>query len=471
MTTGAAPRAFHVMSKPTGAICNLDCEYCFFLSKEELYPGSGFRMDPAVHEAYVSQLLAAQRGLDEIVVAFQGGEPTLMGLDFFRRTLELERRYAPEGQRVLNTVQTNATLIDDEWAEFFRANDFLVGVSIDGPREMHDAYRVDKGGKPTYDRVLRGLNALKRHGVEWNALTTVNAANGDHGRAVYTFLRDELGATFVQLIPIVERVTPELLPLAESGWGHRSGARPLYRQEGDVVTHRTVGARQYGRFLIDVFEEWARHDVGDVFVSMFDTALAHWMGMHQMGLCVHAQTCGDAVALEHNGDLYSCDHYVEPEYLLGNITGGRTLLQLVDSPQQRAFGRAKLDTLPQYCRSCDVRFACNGGCPKDRFLHTPDGEPGLHFLCEGYRAFFRHVDEPMRLMAGLLRRGHDAVGLREWYAAGDARRKPDDPCTCASGRPWSECHGLPHPLATPDRGAHGGPTGPAPPGRPRPRPR
>ena len=471
MTTGAVPHAFHVMSKPTGAICNLDCEYCFFLSKEELYPGSGFRMDAAVHEAYVRQLLAAQRGLDEIVVAFQGGEPTLMGLDFFRRSLELERQYAPAGQRILNTVQTNATLIDDEWAEFLRANDFLVGVSIDGPREMHDAYRVDKGGKPTYDRVLRGLDALKRHGVDWNALTTVNAANGDHGREVYTFLRDELGATFVQLIPIVERVTPELLPLAESGWGHRPGARPLYRQEGDLVTHRTVGAGQYGQFLIDVFEEWARHDVGDVFVSMFDTALAHWMGMHQVGLCVHAQTCGNAVALEHNGDLYSCDHYVEPQYRLGNIVEGRTLLQLVDSPQQRAFGQSKADTLPAYCRACDVRFACNGGCPKDRFLHTPDGEPGLHYLCPSYQAFFRHVDEPMRVMAGLLRRGRDAVGLREWYAAGDARRKPDDPCTCTTGRSWSECHGLPQPPATPDRRAQGGPTGPASPGRPRRRPR
>ena len=439
MTT--APRAFHVMSKPTGAICNLDCEYCFFLSKEELYPGSGFRMDPTVHEAYVRQLLAAQRGLDEVVVAFQGGEPTLMGLDFFRRTLELERQYAAPAQRVLNTVQTNATLVDDEWAEFFGENEFLVGVSIDGPREMHDAYRVDKGGKPTFDRVIRGLDALKRHGVDWNAITTVNAANGDHGREVYTFLRDELGAAFVQLIPVVERVTAELLPLAESGWGGRPGPRPLYRQDGDLVTHRSVGAEQYGRFLVDVFEEWVRHDVGDVFVSMFDTALAHWMGMDQAGLCVHARTCGDAVALEHNGDLYSCDHYVEPDYLLGNIAEGRTLLQLVDSPQQRAFGRAKLDTLPAYCLSCDVRFACNGGCPKDRFLTTPTGERGLHFLCEGYRLFFHHVDQPMQVMANLLRNGRDATGVRQWYAAADARRDPSAPCTCASGRSWANCHG------------------------------
>jgi serine-type anaerobic sulfatase-maturating enzyme len=446
MTTGAVPRAFHVMSKPTGAVCNLDCEYCFFLSKEELYPGSGFRMDPSVHEAYISQLLAAQRGVDEVVVAFQGGEPTLMGLDFFRRTLELERAHAAPGQRILNTVQTNATLLDDDWAEFFRANDFLVGVSVDGPREMHDAFRVDKGGKPTFDRVMRGLSALRRHGVEWNALTTVNAANGDHGREVYTFLRDELGATFVQLIPIVERVTPDLVPLTESGWGGRAGHRPLYRQAGDQVTHRTVGALQYGQFLVEVFEEWARHDVGDVFVSMFDTSLAHWMGMDQVGLCVHARTCGDAVALEHNGDLYSCDHYVEPDYLLGNIADGRTLLELVDSSRQRAFGAAKLDALPAYCRSCDVRFACNGGCPKDRFLHTPDGEAGLHYLCEGYQLFFRHVDEPMKVMAGLLRRGRDATGLRDWYAAADARRPGDDPCTCGGGLPWAACHGAPaHP--------------------------
>jgi uncharacterized protein len=430
------------MSKPTGAICNLDCEYCFFLSKEELYPGSEFRMDPAVHEAYISQLLAAQAGLDEIVVAFQGGEPTMMGLDFFRRTLELERHYAPPGQRVLNTVQTNATLVDDEWAAFFAEHDFLVGVSIDGPRQMHDAFRVDTAGKPTFDRVVRGLDALKRHDVDWNALTTVNAANGDHGREVYRFLRDDLGARFVQLIPVVERATPELLPLAEAGWGRRrSGPRPLYRQEGDLVTHRTVGARQYGQFLIDVFEDWARHDVGDVFVTMFDTALAHWMGMDQVGLCVHARTCGDAVALEHNGDLYSCDHYVEPDYRLGSITEGRTLLQLVDSPEQRAFGQAKLDTLPAYCRSCDVRFACNGGCPKDRFVQTPDGEPGLHYLCEGYQLFFRHVDTPMRVMADLLRRGQDATGLRDWYARADARRDPAGPCSCGRSQRFSECHG------------------------------
>jgi uncharacterized protein len=398
--TASAPAALHVMAKPTGAICNLDCEYCFFLSKEQLYPGSDFRMEPEVHEAYVTQLLAAHQEADEVVVAFQGGEPTLMGLDFFRRTLELEEKLRRPGQRILNTIQTNGTLLDDEWGSFLHDHGFLVGLSIDGPRTMHDAYRVDKGGKPTFDRVMRGLDVLRRHGVEWNALTTVNAANGDHGREVYAFLRDDLGAEFIQLIPIVERDASEL--------------------QDELVTHRTVGAEQYGRFLIEVFEEWVRHDVGDVFVQVFDTALAHWMGMDQAGMCVHARTCGSALALEHNGDLYACDHYVEKDFLLGNIADGRTLLELAMSPQQTAFGQAKVDTLPDYCLTCDVRFACNGGCPKDRFLVTPDGEAGLHYLCAGYQRFFRHIDEPMRVMAGLLRRGEDATRIRGWYAHRDA---------------------------------------------------
>lgn len=323
------------MTKPTGAICNLDCEYCFFLSKEELYPGSEFRMPDDVHEAYVQGLLEAQRGVEEVVVAFQGGEPTMMGIDFFRRTIDLEQRFAAPGQRILNTMQTNATLIDAEWARFLKDHGFLVGVSVDGPREMHDAYRVDKGGKPTFDRVMAGLDQLKRHEVEWNALTTVNAANGHHGGDVYRFLRDDLGAAYIQFIPIVERVTLDLLPAAEQGWGHRRGSRPLYRQVGDQVTSRSVRAEQFGWFMVDVFEDWARHDVGDVFVQLFDTSLAHWLGMDDVGMCVHARTCGDALALEHNGDLYSCDHYVEPDYLLGNIVGDRTLLQLVDSDQQR----------------------------------------------------------------------------------------------------------------------------------------
>ena len=392
-----APRPFHVMAKPTGAVCNLDCTYCFYLVKEKLYPDSPMRMSDRTLEAYVVGLLDAHRGMDEVVVAFQGGEPTLMGVDFFARVIEIERAHAAPGQRILNTLQTNATLIDDDWAAFLKAHDFLVGVSVDGPREMHDAYRVDKGGKPTFDRVMAGLDVLRRHGVEWNALTTVHTANADHGSQVYRFLRDELGAEFMQFIPIVER----------SAGG---------------VTDRTVTAAGYGRFMIDVFEDWVRRDVGSVFVQAFDTALAHWLGMPDVGLCIHAETCGRSVALEHNGDVYSCDHFVEPEHLVGNLADGRTLLQIVDSPKQQAFGLAKRESLPRFCRECNVRFACNGGCPKDRILTTPDGEPGLHYLCEGYRSFFRHLDEPMRAMAAMLREGRDADGVMAWYTERDAER-------------------------------------------------
>jgi len=443
MPVSPTPVAFHVMAKPTGAVCNLDCTYCFFLSKEQLYPGSNFRMSDEVLEAYVRQLLEAHVGSDEVVVAFQGGEPTLMGLDFFRRAVELERQYARPGQKILNTIQTNGTLLDDAWGHFLAENSFLVGISIDGPRELHDAYRVDKGGKPTFDRVMRGLAVLKRHGVEWNTLTTVHAANGDHGRAVYVFLRDECGATFTQFIPIVERTTNEVLALADAGWGVVAKERPLYRQEGDQVTDRSVGADQFGRFMIDVFEEWVRRDVGTVFVQLFDTALAHWLGMEQGGVCVHAKTCGAQAALEHNGDLYSCDHFVEPDYLLGNIAQGRTALELIVSPQQRRFGQDKYDRLPQYCMNCDVRFACNGGCPKDRFIIAPNGEPGLHYLCAGYRQLFRHVDTPMRTMAGLLRSGQEATGVMQLLALEDARRPRNSPCPCGGGRKWKHCHSAP----------------------------
>ncbi|MEU8519457.1 anaerobic sulfatase maturase [Streptomyces sp. NPDC048577] len=434
-------RPFHLLAKPTGAICNLDCTYCFFLSKELLYEGSRFRMADELLDAYIRQLIEAHGPAPEVTVAWQGGEPTLMGLDFFRRSVEYERRYARPGQRIVNTIQTNGTLIDAAWARFFRDNDFLVGLSIDGPRALHDAYRVDKGGKPTFDRVMNGLAQLREHGVEWNALTTLHDANAGHGREVYAFLRDECGAEHMQFIPIVERVTPHDLPLADDGWGARATDRPLYRQEGDRVTDRSVTGQRYGRFLIDVFEDWVRHDVGRVYVQMFDVALANWHG-EPPSLCVHSRTCGSALALEHNGDLYSCDHFVEPEHLLGNI-GDRHLLELVDSPRQRKFGQDKYDTLPQHCLDCDVRFACHGGCPKDRFDTTPDGEPGLNHLCDGFKAFFHHVDHPMRTMTGLLRQGRAPALVMREYREADARRPHNAPCPCGGGRKWARCHGRP----------------------------
>ncbi len=439
LTGDVVPRPFHLLAKPTGAICNLDCEYCFFLSKEMLYPGSRFRMAEELHEAYVRQLLDAHRGQPEVVVAWQGGEPTMMGLDFFRHSVELQRQYAQPGQRILNTIQTNGTLLTDSWGEFFRENEFLVGISIDGPRELHDAYRVDKRKQPTFDRVLRGLDVLKRHDVEWNVLTTIHAMNAQHGRRVYTFLRDELGATFIQFIPIIERTTPELLTIADKGWGDDVRGRPLYTQVGTEVTHRSVGPEQYGRFLIDVFEEWVRHDIASVYVQMFDTTLANYYG-EQGSMCVHSETCGQQLALEHNGDVYSCDHFVEPKYLLGNI-GTTQLVELVASPRQRAFGLDKRDSLPKYCRECEVRFACHGGCPKDRFAVTPDGERGLHYLCASYKSFFSHVDEPMRAMCELLAINRAPSELMVRYAASDSKRGEDEPCPCWGGLSWKNCHG------------------------------
>jgi serine-type anaerobic sulfatase-maturating enzyme len=433
----SVPRAFHLLAKPTGAVCNLDCAYCFFLSKEMLYPGSRFRMADELLETYLRQLIESHTGVPEVTVAWQGGEPTLMGLDFFRRSVELAERHLRPGQRAAYTIQTNGTMIDEEWAAFFAQQEFLVGISIDGPRELHDAYRVNKGGKGSFEDVMRGLGHLREHGVEWNALTTIHAANADHGRDVYRFLCDECGARFVQFIPIIERVAEasEDGTVPWSSWRDR----PLYVQEGDRVSGRSVTSEQYGRFLIDVFEEWVRRDVGEVFVQMFDVALANWAG-EPPGLCVHSETCGLALALEHTGDLYCCDHFVEPEYKLGNIRQTH-MLELVAGERQRQFGLDKRDTLPRYCLECDVRFACHGGCPKDRFVETPDGEPGLNYLCAGYKDFFHHVDEPMRFMAGRLGRGGAPSEIVAAYAARDARRGRNEPCTCGSGRKWKHCHG------------------------------
>jgi uncharacterized protein len=311
---------------------------------------------------------------------------------------------------------------------------------------MHDAYRVNKGGSGTFHQVMRGYEALRRHEVDVNILCTVNAANADHPLEVYRFFRDELGAEFLQFIPIIERSTPEMLPIANQGWSERPGGhRTLYTQTGERATKLSAKADQFGRFLIDIFEEWVRRDVGKIYVQMFDVALGSWVGLHS--LCIFAPTCGNALALEHNGDLYSCDHYVEPDYLLGNIADA-PMVELVASPRQRQFGQHKQDSLPQYCRECEVKFACNGGCPKDRFIATPDGEPGLNYLCAGYKAFFKHVDRPMRIMAELLKADRAPAEIMAWYAAEDAKWEAacaklgrNQACPCGSGRKVKQCHG------------------------------
>jgi uncharacterized protein len=401
----SAHRAFHVLAKPTGAVCNLDCTYCFFLSKEELYPGSRFRMTDEVLETYIRQIIEPATA-PHVAIAWQGGEPTLMGLGFFEKALGLVRKHLRPGMTAEHTIQTNGTLLDEKWCSFFRENDFLVGLSMDGPREMHDAYRVDKGGAPTFDKVMDAARLMQRHGVEFNILCTVHAANIDHPIELYRFFRDELKTRFLQLIPIVERATPELLQLANRGWSKRHGDRPLYTQSGDLVSDRSVRPEAWGRFLIGIFDEWVKRDVGQVFVQMFDSALASWLGV-QNPMCVFNERCGNALALEHNGDLYSCDHFVEPRHLLGNIQS-RPLQELAESAQQTAFGDAKLSTLPRYCRDCEVRFACHGECPRNRFTLTPEGEYGLNYLCAGYKAFFKHIDRPMRIMAELVTRGRYA---------------------------------------------------------------
>lgn len=397
---------YHLLAKPAGAACNLGCNYCFFLSKENLYPE---RESPLMHEdtleTYLRQLMESSPG-PQVTMAWQGGEPMLRGLDFYRRSLQLANKYRKPHQRILHTMQTNGTLVDDEWAAFFKANNYLVGLSIDGPRAFHDAYRINKKGEGSFDDVIRGWNCLRTHGVDVNILCTIHAANADHPLDVYRFFRDELQAQYIQLIPIVERATVDTIAFANQGWGGLKGKdRPLYKQEGNLVTERTVTAEKFGTFLIGIFDEWVRRDVSKVYVTTFDVALASWLGQHSV--CIVAPTCGSALALEHNGDVYSCDHYVEPDHLLGNIRD-TPLKTLVSSEKQRRFGQSKYDTLPKYCRECPFLFACYGECPRNRFITAPGGEAGLNYLCAGYKAFFAHIDKSMKTMAGLLRQGRYA---------------------------------------------------------------
>lgn len=401
--TQPLPTGFHVMTKPIGPICNLDCRYCFYLEKEELYEQErrkarpSWEMPPETLESYIRQYIEAQPGR-QVSFAWQGGEPTLLGVRFFRRVVDLQKKYA-NGKTVANAFQTNGTLLDDEWGVFLQENNFLVGLSVDGPREVHDVYRVDKQGSPSFDRVMAGMEVLQKHGVEYNTLTVVSRVNSQKPLETYRFLRDH-GSGFIQFIPLVERVA--LAPLqTEGGLIQLTLAAPGERRS--PVTDWSVLSEDYGTFLTTIFDEWVRRDVGKTFVQAFDVALGIWAGMGA-SLCVFGETCGDALALEHNGDVYSCDHFVYPEYRLGNLND-ISLAEMVASPQQRKFGTDKRDTLPAYCRECDVRFACNGECPKHRFLKAPTGEWGLNYLCAGYKWFFAHIDPYMRTMTRLLQAG------------------------------------------------------------------
>ncbi len=383
-----------VLAKPAGAICNLDCAYCYYLAKQSLYPHARFKMTDGVLERFLRQCIEVQPG-PVATIAWQGGEPTLMGLEFFRRAVEIADRYRRPGQSLEHVLQTNGTLLNEEWADFLAAHDFLVGISIDGPRELHDALRTDKRGRPTFGRVTRGLTFLRRAGVRYNVLCAVNAVNAGRPRRVYRFLRDECGSEFMQFIPIVQRASAAT----------RAGA----------VTEASVSAAAWGTFLIEVFDEWIAGDVGKVFVQMFESTLGSWMGLGP-ALCVFGKTCGASIAVEHNGDVYSCDHFVDPEHLLGSIRGGR-LVDLVSSERQRAFGDDKHRRLPAKCRSCRVLPLCWGECPRNRFVTTDDGEEGLNYLCAGYEAYFRHTAAAMRAMAALLVAGRPAADVMAMASA------------------------------------------------------
>lgn len=393
-----APRAFNVMAKPIGALCNLNCAYCYYLEKRGLYAEKKMpRMSDAVLERFIRDYIAAQ-DVPEVSFVWQGGEPSLLGIDFFRRVLDLEKKYA-DGKKIENAFQTNGTLIGDDWAAFLADNRFLVGLSIDGPRELHDARRVTRAGTPSFDLVFAGMERLKRFGAEFNTLTVVGEHNVHRAVDVYEFLR-ECGSGFIQFIPLVERpATPLDAPM-------RFASPPDLAAGtlGDpLVEPWSVKPADYGEFLCKIYDVWVRRDVGKTFVQLFDVALCAWAGV-PAPLCVFREKCGSALAIEHDGSVFSCDHFVYPKYRLGNVLTD-SLAALADAPAQKNFGELKSAALPRVCRKCGVRFACNGECPKHRFLHAPDGEPGLNYFCAAYKKFFTHAAPTMSRMKALLEAG------------------------------------------------------------------
>lgn len=389
------PRAFNVMTKPIGALCNLNCTYCYYLEKQALFPQKKeWKMSDAVLETFIRDYIAAQ-DVPEVSFVWQGGEPSLLGIDFFKKVIDLEKKYA-DGKRIENAFQTNGTLINEDWAAFLADNGFLVGVSIDGPRECHDANRVTRAHAPSFDLVMNGIAQLKRFGAEFNTLTVVGEHNVHRGVEVYEFLR-EIGSGFIQFIPLVER------PATSADAPMRFASSPDLLNGslgGSEVLPWSVKPEDYGNFLCEIYDVWVRRDVGKTFVQLFDVALCAWAGV-PAPLCVFREKCGKALALEHNGDVFSCDHFVYPRFKLGNILE-KKLGILATSDTQKLFGEIKQKTLPRVCRKCGVRFVCNGECPKHRFCVSPDGEPGLNYFCAAYKKFFTYATPTMARMKKLL---------------------------------------------------------------------
>ncbi|MGL5242493.1 MAG: anaerobic sulfatase maturase [Kluyvera ascorbata] len=394
-------RAFHAMAKPSGSECNLNCAYCFYLEKHALYPSQPTsRMNDATLEAYIRHYIAASSPQDEVAFTWQGGEPTLLGLDFYRRAVALQQQYGG-GRRISNSFQTNGVLLDDEWCAFLAGHGFLVGLSLDGPADIHNQYRVTKGGRPTHKMVMRALALLQKHRVAYNVLACVNHASAREPLKVYDFLCDA-GVEFMQFIPVVERLADA--SAAASGL--------TLHAPGDMkggLTPWSVRPEAYGDFLVAVFERWRQRDVGRVFVMNVEWAFASFVGAPG-AICHHQPTCGRSLAVEHNGDVYACDHFVYPQYRLGNLHHD-TFASMVDAPEQERFGQAKYRTLPKQCRECRVLKACWGGCPKHRFRLTAEGEPGLNYLCAGFQRYFGHLPPYLKVMAALLANGRPASDI------------------------------------------------------------
>ena len=391
--------AFGTMIKPIGSACNLDCHYCYYRDKSEIYSGNMPRMSEELLETYIKQYIegASQQNIS---FCWHGGEPLMAGLPFFEKAMELQRKYA--GDKVIeNTLQTNGILVNDAWCSFFKENKFLIGLSLDGPEDIHDAFRRDCGGAPTFARVMKAVELMKKHGVEFNILATVNARSEERGAEVYKFLTSI--NPYIQFLPVVEYVKM------------RAGKRPLIvspDEEDAVPAPWSVSAKGYGKFMCDVFDEWVKYDVGKNFVQLFDVTLGNWCGVPP-SLCAFAEVCGDGLVVEHNGDVYSCDHFVYPEYRLGNIATDE-LSAMYRSREQQDFGRDKRDALPLECKRCNYYFLCRGECPKHRFEYAKNGEPYMNVLCEGYKMFFRHTDPYMRYMKTLIEKGEPASRVMEW---------------------------------------------------------
>ncbi|KFD20754.1 anaerobic sulfatase maturase [Yokenella regensburgei] len=400
----AYKRRYHMMAKPSGSTCNLDCQYCFYLHKEDLlHQPHDKGMSDEVLEKFIRQYIQSQDG-EEIIFSWQGGEPTLMGLDFFEKVIALQKKYQPQHQRIENDFQTNAVLINDKWAAFLKKHNFLVGVSIDGPQEIHDRFRVTRSGKPTFDKVMAGIEALKRHQVPFNALAVVNRVNARFPREVYRFLTRELGATYIQFTPCVEAT--DFKTTAPQFWREElipiTGSRRAKPGDLDsIVTDWSVDPDDWGTFLVETFDEWVTYDLGRVQVNLFETAVVQTMGLPSQ-LCITAPFCGKALAIEKNGDVYSCDHYVYPEYRLGNIREHK-LAHMVFSERQKTFGMGKKETLPAYCKSCPHLNLCWGECPKNRIVRAPDGEEGLNYLCPGFKHFYKTTKPTLEKIASMLK--------------------------------------------------------------------